>query len=69
MGLLIFIKKEGDSKALKDGTFNIKYEYQDDDGEDWALIGCDEDLEECIGISKGKSIIKMLVHSIANRAP
>ncbi|KAM7465201.1 hypothetical protein LguiB_012763 [Lonicera macranthoides] len=52
--------------SLNEGSFNIQY--QDEENE-WILIACDEDLEECIGIWKGKSIIKMLVQPITNQAP
>ncbi|KAM7465192.1 hypothetical protein LguiB_012754 [Lonicera macranthoides] len=52
--------------SLNEGSFNIKYQ---DEENDWILIACDEDLEHCIGIWKGKSIIKMLVEPITNRAP
>ena len=51
--------------SLNEESFNI--EYQDEENE-WISIECDEDLEECIGIWKGKSIIKMLVEPITNQA-
>ncbi|KAM7465311.1 hypothetical protein LguiB_012873 [Lonicera macranthoides] len=51
---------------LNEGYFNIKYQ---DEENDWILIACDEDLEQCIGIWKGKSTIKMLVEPITNQTP
>ncbi|KAM7465206.1 hypothetical protein LguiB_012768 [Lonicera macranthoides] len=51
---------------LNEDSFNIKYQ---DEAKQWIPIACDEDLEECIRIWKGKSIIKMLVEPITNQAP
>ncbi|KAK6947946.1 PB1 domain [Dillenia turbinata] len=57
--------KEQVSKRLKleVGTFDIKY--LDDDNE-WVLIACDADLQECLDISRSSSssIIRLLVHDI-----
>ncbi|KAI4351722.1 hypothetical protein L6164_006049 [Bauhinia variegata] len=59
--------KEEVAKRLKLelGTFDIKY--LDDDNE-WVLIACDADLQECMDISKasGSNIIRLLVHDIAS---
>ncbi|KAM7461153.1 hypothetical protein LguiA_029274 [Lonicera macranthoides] len=51
---------------LNEGSFNIKYQDEDND---WILIACDEDLDHCIGIWKGNRKIKMLVQPITNQAP
>ncbi|XP_016736880.1 LOW QUALITY PROTEIN: protein NLP6-like [Gossypium hirsutum] len=46
---------------LEVGTFDIKY--LDDDNE-WVLIACDADLEECIDVSRssGNNIIRLCIH-------
>ncbi|KAK2978640.1 hypothetical protein RJ640_019097 [Escallonia rubra] len=48
---------------LEMGTFDIKYL---DDDHEWVLIACDEDLQECLDVSRssGSSIIRLLVHDI-----
>ncbi|KAK3024194.1 hypothetical protein RJ639_043771 [Escallonia herrerae] len=48
---------------LEMGTFDIKYL---DDDHEWVLIACDEDLQECIDVSRssGSNIIRLLVHDI-----
>ncbi|KAK9010431.1 hypothetical protein V6N11_036940 [Hibiscus sabdariffa] len=55
--------KEEVAKRLKleVGTFDIKY--LDDDNE-WVLIACDADLQECaeVSISSGSNIIRLSVH-------
>ncbi|XP_059442832.1 protein NLP6-like [Corylus avellana] len=58
--------KEEVAKRLKleMGTFDIKY--LDDDNE-WVLIACDADLQECIDISRSSTasnIIRLLVHDL-----
>ncbi|KAA8528211.1 hypothetical protein F0562_035538 [Nyssa sinensis] len=57
--------KEEVAKRLKlaMGTFDVKYL---DDDQDWVLIVCDADLQECMDISKssGSNIIRLLVHDI-----
>ncbi|GAU32390.1 hypothetical protein TSUD_44330 [Trifolium subterraneum] len=60
--------KEEVSKRLKleVGTFDIKY--MDDDNE-WVLIACDADLQECLYVSRssgGSNIIRVLVHDITS---
>lgn len=60
--------KEEVSKRLKleVGTFDIKY--MDDDNE-WVLIACDADLQECMYVSRssgGSNIIRVLVHDITS---
>ncbi|XXG90057.1 hypothetical protein AAC387_Pa12g1911 [Persea americana] len=53
------------SKRLKleVGTFDIKY--LDDDNE-WVLLACDADLQECMDISRssGGHVIRLLVHDL-----
>ncbi|XVE64652.1 hypothetical protein DITRI_Ditri07aG0117800 [Diplodiscus trichospermus] len=55
--------KEEVAKRLKleVGTFEIKY--LDDDNE-WVLIACDADLQECVDVSRslGSNIIRLSVH-------
>ncbi|XP_022736358.1 protein NLP6-like isoform X2 [Durio zibethinus] len=55
--------KEEVAKRLKleVGTFDIKY--LDDDNE-WVLIACDADLQECVDVSRssGSNIIRLSVH-------
>ncbi|CAI8604459.1 unnamed protein product [Vicia faba] len=58
--------KEEVAKRLKleIGTFDVKY--MDDDNE-WVLIACDADLQECMYVSRssgGSNIIRVLVHDI-----
>ncbi|TYI90110.1 hypothetical protein E1A91_D03G100100v1 [Gossypium mustelinum] len=60
--------KEEVAKRLKleVGTFDIKY--LDDDNE-WVLIACDADLQECLDVprSSGSNIIRLSVHdTVAN---
>ncbi|XVF53119.1 hypothetical protein PTKIN_Ptkin05aG0074400 [Pterospermum kingtungense] len=60
--------KEEVAKRLKleVGTFDIKY--LDDDNE-WVLIACDADLQECLDVSRssGSNIVRLSVHdAIAN---
>ncbi|KAA8526123.1 hypothetical protein F0562_007777 [Nyssa sinensis] len=49
------------------GTFNIKYE---DEDKDWILIGCNEDLQNCMDISRSmgssSTTIRLLVEPITN---
>ncbi|RDY05172.1 Protein NLP7, partial [Mucuna pruriens] len=57
--------KEEIAKRLKleVGTFDIKY--LDDDNE-WVLIACDADMQECMDISRpsGSNVIRLVVHDI-----
>ncbi|XP_065858560.1 protein NLP6 [Euphorbia lathyris] len=58
--------KEEVAKRLKleGGTFDIKYL---DDDQEWVLIACDADLQECIDISRsssGSTIIRLSVHDV-----
>ncbi|XP_068665468.1 protein NLP6-like [Aristolochia californica] len=57
--------KEEVSKRLKleVGTFDIKYL---DDDQEWVLLACEADLQECVEISKswGGNVIRLLVHDI-----
>ncbi|KAG9447851.1 hypothetical protein H6P81_013979 [Aristolochia fimbriata] len=57
--------KEEVSKRLKleVGTFDIKYL---DDDQEWVLLACDADLQECVEISKswGGNVIRLLVQDI-----
>ncbi|XP_061368841.1 protein NLP6-like isoform X2 [Gastrolobium bilobum] len=57
--------KEEVAKRLKleVGTFDIKYL---DDDQEWVLIACDADLQECMDVSRssGSNIIRVLVHDI-----
>ncbi|XP_077212522.1 plant regulator RWP-RK family protein [Tasmannia lanceolata] len=48
---------------LEVSTFDIKYL---DDDHEWVLMACDEDLQECLEISKssGGHVIRLLVHDI-----
>lgn len=59
--------KEEVSKRLKleVGTFDIKYL---DDDQEWVLIACDADLQECIDVSRSSAshIIRVLVHDITS---
>ncbi|XP_028773236.1 protein NLP6 [Neltuma alba] len=59
--------KEEVAKRLKleVGTFDIKYL---DDDQEWVLIVCDADLQECMDISRssGTNIIRLLVHDITS---
>lgn len=60
--------KEEVAKRLKleIGTFDVKY--MDDDNE-WVLIACDADLQECMYVSRssGESkIIRVLVHDVSS---
>ncbi|KAK4283073.1 hypothetical protein QN277_000068 [Acacia crassicarpa] len=59
--------KEEVAKRLKleVGTFDIKYL---DDDQEWVLIVCDADLQECIDISRssGTNLIRLLVHDISS---
>ncbi|KAK0586458.1 hypothetical protein LWI29_007283 [Acer saccharum] len=61
--------KEEVAKRLKleVGTFDIKYL---DDDQEWVLIACDADLQECLDISRSSSsssarnIIRLLIHEV-----
>ncbi|CAH8314282.1 unnamed protein product [Eruca vesicaria subsp. sativa] len=57
--------KDEVAKRLKldAGTFDIKY--MDDDNE-WVLIACDVDLQDCLEIprSSGSNIVRLLVHDV-----
>ncbi|XP_019057556.1 PREDICTED: protein NLP7-like isoform X2 [Tarenaya hassleriana] len=57
--------KEEVTKRLKQdaGTFDIKY--LDDDNE-WVLIACDADLQECLDVSRssGSNNVRLLVHDV-----
>lgn len=48
---------------LEVGTFDLKYL---DDDQEWVLIACDADLQECVEISRssGRNIIRLLVQDI-----
>ncbi|XP_024028564.1 protein NLP6 isoform X1 [Morus notabilis] len=48
---------------LEVGTFDIKYM---DDDQEWVLIACDADLQECMDIcrSSGCNMIRLLIHDI-----
>lgn len=48
---------------LEVGTFDIKYL---DDDQEWILVACDADLQECMDIlrSSGSNIIRLVVHDI-----
>ncbi|KAJ7952175.1 protein NLP6-like [Quillaja saponaria] len=57
--------KEEIAKRLKleVGTFDIKYM---DDDQEWVLMACDADFQECLDISRssGSNIIRLFVHDI-----
>ncbi|KAL5552428.1 hypothetical protein UlMin_002604 [Ulmus minor] len=57
--------KEEAAKRLKleVGTFDIKYM---DDDQEWVLIACDADLQECMDICKssGRNLIRLLINDI-----
>ncbi|OVA08238.1 Phox/Bem1p [Macleaya cordata] len=57
--------KEEVAKRLKleVGTFDIKYL---DDDQEWVVLACDADLQECLEISRlsGRHMIRLLVHDI-----
>ncbi|GAU49656.1 hypothetical protein TSUD_291540 [Trifolium subterraneum] len=59
--------REEISKRLKleVGTFDIKYM---DDDQEWILVACDADLQECMDIltSSGSNIIRLVVHDIVS---
>ncbi|PNY04272.1 protein NLP6-like [Trifolium pratense] len=59
--------REEISKRLKleVGTFDIKYL---DDDQEWILVACDADLQECIDIltSSGSNTIRLVVHDIVS---
>ncbi|PON92869.1 NIN-like transcription factor [Trema orientale] len=48
---------------LELGTFDIKYM---DDDQEWVLIACDADLQECMDVcrSSGSNMIRLLIHDI-----
>lgn len=48
---------------LEVGTFDIKYL---DDDQEWILVACDADLQECMDILtlSGSNIIRLVVHDI-----
>lgn len=48
---------------LETGTFDMKYM---DDDQEWVLIACDADLQECLDIcrSSGSNMIRLLIHDI-----
>lgn len=48
---------------LEVGTFDLKYL---DDDQEWVLMGCDADLQECVEVSRssGRNIIRLLVQDI-----
>lgn len=48
---------------LEVGTFDLKYL---DDDQEWVLIACDADLQECVELSRssGRNIIRLLVQDI-----
>lgn len=48
---------------LEVGTFDIKYM---DDDQEWVLIACDADLQECMDLcrSSGSNMIRLLIHDI-----
>ncbi|PON44974.1 NIN-like transcription factor [Parasponia andersonii] len=48
---------------LELGTFDIKYM---DDDQEWVLIACDADLQECMDVcrSSGSIMIRLLIHDI-----
>nr|GEW11800.1 NIN like protein 7 [Tanacetum cinerariifolium] len=62
----IITLKEEVAKRLKldVGTFDIKYL---DDDQEWVLIVCDADLQECVelSVSSGCNIIRLLVHDLS----
>ncbi|KAI3956004.1 hypothetical protein MKW92_042908 [Papaver armeniacum] len=68
IGPMPHITLAGLAKRLKleMGTFEIKYL---DDDQEWVVLACDADLQECLKISRssGKHMIRLLVHDmIAN---
>ncbi|KAM7280387.1 hypothetical protein ACFE04_007521 [Oxalis oulophora] len=61
----IMVLKDEVAKRLKleIGTFDIKYL---DDDQEWVLIACDADLQECLDISRssGSNLIRLLINDI-----
>ncbi|GMH09317.1 hypothetical protein Nepgr_011158 [Nepenthes gracilis] len=49
--------------TLEIGTFEIKYL---DDDQEWVIIACDSDMQECLEISRssGSSVIRLLIQDI-----
>ena len=53
-------------ELLKDRAFSIKYQ---DDEDDWILIACDKDLQECMGSSRSlpdRTPIRILIDQPIN---
>ena len=59
-GMVEFQQEVAKRLNLEDGTYSVKYQ---DDGNNWILIACDEELRDYISKSKslGKNIVTMLL--------
>lgn len=61
---IIKLEEEVSKRVKLDvGTFDLKYL---DDDQEWVLIACDADLQECVELSRssGRNIIRLLVQDI-----
>ncbi|CAN1254552.1 Protein NLP7 [Linum perenne] len=63
-GIMELKEEVGKRLKLEVGVFDVKY--LDDDNE-WVLIVCDADLQECIDItrSSGSNIVRLSIHDVA----
>ncbi|KAL7253792.1 hypothetical protein ACSBR1_008188 [Camellia fascicularis] len=64
-GMVEFQQQVAKRLSLQGGTYRVWYQ---DEGNDWILIACEEDLENyiCNSISQGRNTITMLIQLITN---
>ncbi|KAL7168363.1 hypothetical protein ACSBR2_038744 [Camellia fascicularis] len=64
-GMVEFQQQVAKRLILQGGTYRVKYSDEDND---WVLIACDEDLQNCIcnSISQGRNKVTMLIQPITN---
>ncbi|CAL5359386.1 unnamed protein product [Camellia sinensis] len=64
-GMLEFQQQVAKRLNLQGGTYRVKYQ---DEENDWILIVCDDDLQNCIcnSISQGRNTVRMWIQPITN---